>query len=188
MVGRIEPWKGQHVYLEAVRLLPKELRERHVFALVGGAVPGRDDYYRKVEGEAASLGVLMLGERADVPALLRAADISVHASTEPDPFPGVVIESLLAGAATVAARAGGVPEMVTHEDDGLLTNPGDPQELAVALKQLLLMDEVKLRGLGERGRTHALRLVDSSYVDEQLADLYRSLCPSPRSSLTPRAQ
>ena len=149
MVGRIEAWKGQDVFLDAVRRLPAETISSHVFALIGGAVPGSAAFLDRISREAEELGVLYLGERDDIPALLRAADVSVHCSIAPDPFPGVVVESLLAGAATIASDAGGAPEMIDDPGSGILTTPGDSVALAAALEDLLSSDESPVHGLGQ---------------------------------------
>ena len=87
-------------------MLDPALRDRHTFALVGGSVPGSAEYFAEIEGRARDLGVQFLGERSDVPDLLRTADVSVHSSVDPDPFPGVVVESMLAEALTIGSKAG----------------------------------------------------------------------------------
>ena len=174
MVGRLEPWKGQHVFLRALDLLPPGLRDRHVFAVVGGEVPGKQAYATRVYEQARRLGVVVLGERDDVPELLRAADISVHCSTSPDPFPGVVVESLLAGCATVAADAGGVPEILGDPAVGLLIAPGDEQGLATALADLLDGPAPRAR-YGRSSRAQALGLVDSQDINTALLSVYRAL-------------
>nr|CAD6610454.1 glycosyltransferase family 1 protein [Rhizobium sp. TCK] len=179
MVGRIEPWKGQHVFIEAVKLLPAALRESASFAIVGGGVDGKEDYHLDIKRAASAAGILMLGTRDDVPALLRAADISVHCSVEPDPFPGVVIESLLAGAATVATSMGGVLEMITDPSIGTLVPPNDPKALADALSDLLSDVTPPRKKYGEIGRNRALSLVDPDVVDTKIAAIYRNLIERP---------
>ena len=183
MVGRIEAWKGQDVFLDAVRRLPAETISSHVFALIGGAVPGSAAFLDRISREAEELGVLYLGERDDIPALLRAADVSVHCSIAPDPFPGVVVESLLAGAATIASDAGGVPEMIDDPGSGILTTPGDSVALAAALEDLLSSDESPRARFGPTGRAGALKLVDPFLIDSQIADLYRAMAPRSRHAL-----
>lgn len=175
MVGRIEPWKGQEVFVRAVSLLPAKLRAAHVFALIGGGVEAKEDYLAKVTAAANAVGILMLGQRDDVPTLMRAADISVHASILPDPFPGVVIESLLSGAATVAANAGGAVEMIRTTQQGLLYTPGQAQELANILKELLDNPVAPRQRFGAQGRARGLALVNSDVVDAEISRIYLSL-------------
>lgn len=174
MIGRIEPWKGQDVFIQAVTLLPSALRETTVFALVGGKVEAKETYLQQVTEAARAAGIVCLGVRSDVPDLLRAADISVHASVTPDPFPGVVVESLLAGTATIAARAGGAVEMITDGTHGLLTALGDGPALSLALKELLDAPHTPRQRFGTTARQRALSLVDALVVDAAIDSTYRN--------------
>lgn len=194
MVGRIQEWKGQHVFLDAISLLPADIRQRNAFVLVGGGVDGRSDYWGSPEyvgevvAKAGHLGVQCLGDRNDVPDLLLAADVSVHCSIRPDPFPGVVIESLLAGTATVAADVGGVPEMIDSPDVGMLYAPGDARALSDHLLQLLDSDTSPRSRFGSAARARALRLVSPKAIYDQIDGLYRDLIPPSRTRAAwPRA-
>lgn len=174
-IGRVEPWKGQMAFLEAVALLPASLRHSNTFVIVGGSVPGKHAYFEQVKERAESLGVLFLGERGDVPRILVNADVSVHCATEPDPFPGVVVESLLAATPTVATGVGGVPEMIIDDVTGLMYIPGDVTGLAAAIESLLAEPKERLDEFGARARNHALDLVDPMLIDAQIAAVYQHL-------------
>jgi hypothetical protein len=78
----------------------------------------------------------MLGARDDVPRLLAACDVVVHASVLAEPFGRVLVEAMLAGRPVVATRAGGVPEVVTDGETGVLVPPGDARALTEALDAL----------------------------------------------------
>lgn len=172
MVGRIEPWKGQHVFVEAVELLTAAQRGDAIFALAGESVQGKEAYFDQIRLRAAAVGILLLGSRTDVPALLRAADISVHASVSPDPFPGVVVESLLAGAATIAAAAGGAVEMIEDDVHGRLCPPGDSKALAAALSDLLVCPQSPRSRFGANARARALMLVEAGRIDAAVMAVY----------------
>ncbi|MGO4660908.1 glycosyltransferase [Terrabacter sp. 2TAF16] len=174
-IGRIEPWKGQMAFLDAIALLPLSARESNTFVIVGGSVPGKHAYFAQVKERAESLGVLFLGERSDVPRILANAAVSVHCATEPDPFPGVVVESLLAGTPTVATGAGGVPEMIIDGVTGFLYVPGDVSGLAGVIETLLAEPQDRLDDAAARGRERALHLVDPTVVDAQIIAVYEEL-------------
>ena len=136
MFGRIAPWKGQHVLLQALE------RVTGVRALiVGEALFGEQEYRRELERFLERRGlrerVSLLGYRDDVPVLMKAVDIVVHASTEPEPFGRVIVEAMFAERPVIAAGAGGVTEIVTDGTDGLLVTPNDPEALASALTSLI---------------------------------------------------
>jgi glycosyltransferase involved in cell wall biosynthesis len=124
MVGRLQPWKAQH---ELVRAAPAILRAhpRARFFVVGGTPGGFSAAYpRELERLASDLGVAdriaFLGQRDDVRALLPGFDVAVHA-TRAEPFGLVVVEAMAAGVPVVAHPSGGVPEIVTDGETGVLT-------------------------------------------------------------------
>jgi glycosyltransferase involved in cell wall biosynthesis len=135
LFGRISPWKGQHVLVEALRNLPRV----HAL-LVGDAIFGEDAYRDELEVlvKEADLShrVHFLGFRDDVAALMEMADIVVHTSVAPEPFGRVIVEGMLAGKPVVATAAGGATEIVRDGSTGLLVKPGDAEALAGALRRL----------------------------------------------------
>lgn len=141
MAGRIAPWKGQDVFIDALAALNQRLPPVH--GLIVGLVeeadgPGFGDRLRE---QVATLGlgdrVHFVGFRNDVPQVLAATDVVVHCSVKPEPFGRVVIEGMAAGRPVVASKAGGPLEIITDGVNGLLVPPGDPAPLAQALAGLL---------------------------------------------------
>lgn len=137
MLGRITPWKGQDVFLRgfAQAFPDADVRAR----IIGSAMFGETDFEAHLHELCAELGIAgrvdFRGFRENVYAELDELDVVVHASTSPDPLPGVVIEAMGAGLPVVAANAGGNPEHVTDHVTGFLHEPGDPASLARALTE-----------------------------------------------------
>lgn len=153
MFGRFHEWKGQQVLLDALSRLPD------VHALIVGApLFGEEAFESALRAQASRLGldtrVHFLGFRADVPLLMRAADVIVHASVYPEPFGRVIVEGMLAERPVIAARAGGVTEVVSDGDTGVLFTPGDASMLAEAIRALRA-DPAAAAAMAARGRTHA---------------------------------
>jgi glycosyltransferase involved in cell wall biosynthesis len=130
--GRLCDWKGQIVFVEALARLPGV-----VGVIVGGPLFGEEAFAARLRARISELGiearVRMLGFRRDVPVLMKAMDVIVHASTTPEPFGRVVVEGMLAGRPVVASRAGGVMEILRDGETGFLTAPGDAAGLAALL-------------------------------------------------------
>jgi glycosyltransferase involved in cell wall biosynthesis len=133
--SRIARWKGQHVLLESARLDP----ELHV-VLVGAPLFGEDAYAAELDAYVARHGlgarVHFLGFQRDIAACMKAVDVVAHTSITPEPFGRVIVEGMLAKRPVVAARAGGVVEIVEDGVDGLLCEPGDAVALTAALAAL----------------------------------------------------
>ena len=153
--------KGHEDHVEAARIV-LERRPDARFLLVGnGCDPGGERHREHVRARCRELGiehaVLFPGPRHDVPDILAALDVSVQCSLN-DNYGGT-IESLLMGRPTIATRVGAMPEVVRHEETGLLVPPRDPRALAEAM--LRLIDNPELgRRLGAAGR----ELVLDSYT------------------------
>ena len=153
MFGRFHEWKGQQVLLDALAMLPD------VHALIVGApLFGEEVFESALKAQASRSGlkgrIHFLGFRPDVPLLMRAANVIVHASVYPEPFGRVIVEGMLAGRPVIAARAGGVTEIVADGDTGVLVTPGDASALAQAI-DALRTDPTGAAAMAERGRTHA---------------------------------
>lgn len=152
--GRLARWKGQHVLLDALAGLPG------VHGLVVGEAlfDGDKAYARHLRDLVERMGltrrVHFLGQRDDVPRLLRMCDAVAHTSIAPEPFGRVIVETMLAGRPVVATRAGGALEIVEDRHTGLLTPPGDAPALAAAIRSLL-DDPAQARALARRGQAAA---------------------------------
>ena len=122
--SRLAPWKGQHIVLQALAGLPGV---HGIFA--GSALFGEDAYAASLRVLASELGiadrVVFLGQRGDVPALMRAVDIVVHPSVDPEPFGRTLVEAMLARTPVIATDAGAASEILGGGEAGMLVPPGD---------------------------------------------------------------
>ncbi len=174
-VGRLTADKGVDVLLAAfARVLEVLPRAR---LLVTGDGPARP----ALEAQAAALGpaVQLLGFREDAARVLAGLDVLAVPSLA-DGSPLVVAEANLAGVPVVATTAGGLPDRVRPEVDGLLVPPGDPAALAHALARLLADAPLRSR-LAGAGRARSARESHPAMVD-RLCALYRDLLDRSRSS------
>ena len=157
--GRVGRQKALEVGLAAVAKVDG------VSLLLAGDCPERAE----MEARAAELGltdrVRFLGplSRRDVLELFRAADASLLSSSWEN-FPHTVVESLAVGTPVIATRVGGVAEVVTDGENGLLVPPGDPQALAAAIQRFFAEP-----GLRERLAQAAPRSVSGYGREEILA-------------------
>jgi glycosyltransferase involved in cell wall biosynthesis len=158
ILGRLAPWKGQHVFLEA--FAQAFAADNAQAWLIGNALFGEQDYEAGLRERAVALGiadqVVWRGFRDDIAAELAQLDIVVHASTTGEPFGQVIIEGMSAGLPVIATAAGGPLEIITDGVDGLLVQPGDPTALAVAMATLAA-DPAARRRLGAAGRQSSRR-------------------------------
>lgn len=149
-----------------------------------GAIPdvrlvivGEGDQRESLMRLAAELNiqqrVVFTGIRRDVPRLLTAFDLFCM----PSYLEGLcnsVLEAFAMKLPVVATRAGGLPEIVKHEETGLLTPPHDPPALAAALARTLT-DRALATRMGEIGYTMVHEKFGVDRMVERTAALYASL-------------
>jgi glycosyltransferase involved in cell wall biosynthesis len=174
MVGRIAPWKGQHIFLQAfARAFPNGDEQA---VIVGAPLFGEERYEDELRTLCLQLGlddrVEFRGFRTDVPAELGTLDILVHSSTIPEPFGQVVAEGMAAGLPVVAAGAGGPSEILVEGRTGFLCPPRDIDALAERL-QLLARDPELRRRVGEAARLETASLAPE-LIAERMTDAYRT--------------
>jgi glycosyltransferase involved in cell wall biosynthesis len=140
ITANVNPWKGQEVVVRAVAELSAQF-PRLGCLVVGGLVRGAEPYLQGMQEFVAQRGlglrVRFVGARSDVADIVAALDVLVHASITPEPFGRVLIEGMALGRPIVATAGGGVPEIVLHEQTGLLVPGGDVDAMTSALRRLL---------------------------------------------------
>jgi glycosyltransferase involved in cell wall biosynthesis len=165
-LGRLSPEKGVGVLVEAVghvngsRLdvvgdgeLIGELRQ-----LAARVAPGRVVFHGRIIGRA----------RFEV---VRRARALIVPSVWHEPCPMVVLEAMAQGIPVVASRRGGLPDLVSEGDSGLLFEAGRAAELAAHLEKLTSSDAL-VRHLGEGARRRAEELFDVNVHYRQLQEIY----------------
>lgn len=175
IVGRLAPWKGQHVFLDgfAEAFRGTNVRGR----IIGSALFGEDEYAASLPRRAGRLGISsqidFAGFRPDVWKELDGLEILVHCSITPEPFGQVVLEGMAAGLAVIASAAGGPAEVIISGVNGILTPPGDVGELAAALRRL--HEDSGLRAKLGAAAQERSREFTPERTAQQLLGIYRTI-------------
>src|SRR4029079_2543965 len=93
--------------------------------------------------------------------IYRALDIVLHASTQPEPFGLTVAEAMACGRATIVSAAGGAAELFTDGLDAFGVAPGNPEQLAHAVRQLVESPTLRAK-LGRAARSTAIEHFDAN--------------------------
>ncbi|KGM43136.1 hypothetical protein JY97_09335 [Alkalispirochaeta odontotermitis] len=120
--------------------------------------------------------VHFLGWRNDVHEIMPIFDIFVLPSLN-EGMGRVLVEAMAAGKPIVASDVGGIPDLVKHDYNGLLVAPGDEEELAASIKQLI-NDPKKAKIMGQRGRELCNQFSLEAMV-EKIDNLYQELLEFP---------
>lgn len=92
-----------------------------------------------------------------------------------------VVEAMAAGKAVVATRTGGLPEVVDHEQTGLLVTPGDPDQLSAAVVSLL-QDTPRRLQMGARGAALTRERFDLRVAVARTEQVYRAVLTAKRAT------
>jgi glycosyltransferase involved in cell wall biosynthesis len=168
MISRMnDPVKRHDLFLRAAKRLAERFPQLR-FILVGDG-PLRAG----LEGLANQLGlgdrVVFLGDRRDVPAVLAALDISVLTSGS-ESLSNVILESMAAGVAVVAAHVGGNPELVQDGTTGFLFPSGDEAQLSQAMETLVTQPDLR-----KQFGVSARRKAQAEYAIPNIRDRYQEL-------------
>lgn len=176
MVGRVNAWKGQGDFLEAVTPILEQNPNAIAF-LAGSAFAGEEWRVEELESTIAKSSVASQIKRIDyyehTTELYNMFDIFVLPSTNPDPLPTVVLEAMACGKPVVGYRHGGVCEMVAEGINGLLTTPNQPAELSKVIQELVENPE-KRNQFGQASVERQRELFSLEGYIKNFSELYKT--------------
>ncbi len=165
-VAELHERKGQKYLIEAMKSVLGEFPDMRLVFVGDG--PSRAHY----EKLASYLGerVIFLGRRKDVAQLMTASDIFVLPSIR-EAFGLVLLEAAIAGLPVVATNVGGIPEIIENGKSGILVEPKDSEDLALAIK-LLLKNPQDTQTLCKNLRIKVDMEFDARLMAQRTADVY----------------
>lgn len=172
-IANLVGYKGHADLLAALARIEPGLRGRTVLLLAGR----NDGSEAALRQQAESLGIAgqvrFLGLRHDVPRILAASDIGVHAS-HMEGFANAVLEEMTAGLPVVATDVGGTPDAVIDGVQGVLVPAKAPEALASALSALI-RDGERRRSMGAAARQRIVEEFAMPAAVDRYEALYRGL-------------
>jgi glycosyltransferase involved in cell wall biosynthesis len=157
VVGRLQPDKGQDIFLRAVAELRARGRQVHGL-VVGGAAFGLSPAYpeslrRLVSELGLESSVTFTGQVDDVPSYLSAMDVFVSPSAT-ESFGIAILEAMTLGIVVVNGARGGPEEIIEGGVSGIMLDSRDPVEVAAAIEALML-DQLLRARLAKEARARA---------------------------------
>lgn len=171
-------WKGHQTFLHALSLIPPTVPIR-AYVMAGAIYQTNGSQYslEELKRLADKLGLTnrvgFTGFLAEPACAMRALDIIVHASTQPEPFGLVIAEGMACGRAVIASEAGGAAELIETEVNALGHPPGDALRLAESITLLASDPQLRAR-LGAAGRATAERRFSRARLGQELIPIYRA--------------
>ena len=182
-VANLRPEKSHETLIAAAAHLHADFPDAR-FQIVGDG-PRRSELEALVRARDLEGAVTFLGHREDVASLLAAADAFVLPSRS-EAFPNGAIEAMAAGLPVIAASVGGLLDLIDRGHTGLLVEPGNPEQLAAALRELFV-DQSRAAALGDAARLHVRQRYSFERMVQAFEDVYVAGLPAGALSAAHRA-
>lgn len=173
-VANLRAMKGHGVALKALAELIQQYPEATTLFV------GREDADGQYQEMAKALGLernaLFLNYHPSPRRIIRLADMAILPS-QYEGCPVSILEAMAERKPVVASNVGGIPELISHEREGLLIPPENPHALATALIKLAADESLRLT-MGEAGRRRVERDFTLEKMVSRYEETYRSLLGS----------
>jgi glycosyltransferase involved in cell wall biosynthesis len=172
MVANLHPYKGHRVFLHAAARVLQHCPHTR-FLIVGRDRGIRAELERLADALGICEQVTFTGERTDIPKVLAVLDVQVSASFI-ESVSNALMEGMAAGKPIVATAIAGTPELVLHEQTGLLAPAGAPDALAGAIVRLLNNSALRQQ-MGQAGQQRIRQCFSMEQMIQQTEALYQKL-------------
>jgi len=154
--GRLTPWKGQELFIEAINLVNIELGYEAFYVVILGSDQGRDLYKKKLtrlsEQYRMTKQLKFIDHCSDMALAYKVSDIIISSSIEPEAFGRVAVEAQSMEKPIIASNIGGSKETIIDNKTGYLFDSGNPKSLSDKILKVLNLSENSLKSIGVEGR------------------------------------
>lgn len=178
-IAHLADHKGHRYLVDAAKIVVKQKPD--VVFLIVGEGEERSALEKQISGLGLQGKVILAGFRENVAPFLRAFDVFAL-SSHLEGLCTSLLDAMLLRVPVVATRTGGVPDIVKHDDNGLLVEPKDPSSLAAAILRLLRDRELAER-LSRRGKETVLQSFTAEKMIEGTISVYNSLMESGKAGI-----
>ncbi len=188
-LDRAHHFKRLDLAIEAIARLAADSKAGDEAPPVHLVVAGGGELLDRFREQARAAGV---GDRvhflgpiahAELPGVLRGADLFLLTTEPPESFGIVLIEAMACGLPTIASEFPGVRAVIDEGDTGLLAEPGDPEAVAAAIRALIEAGPAGRARMGAAGREKAERLWGWPRLLDRMEDAYAEAIATRREKL-----
>jgi len=162
--GRLTNWKGQIVFIEAIKSLLENQNIPSFEAIILGNDQGRNVYKKKLVGLVQQYRlnkiVKFIDHCQEMPIAYSISNLIVSSSIEPEAFGRVSVEAQSMEVPIVASNIGGSKETIIDGKTGFLFKSGNPKDLADTITMVMEKDYNSLKSIGIEGRKNILKKFD----------------------------
>jgi glycosyltransferase involved in cell wall biosynthesis len=174
VVANLFPYKGHLDLIAALAGISDRLPQPWTLLCAGRDGGSGPEIAHAIDEAGLGERIRLLGERSDIPLLLKASDFGILAPKGNEGFSNAVLEFMASGLPMVVTDVGGNAEAVTDGETGLVVPPHDPPALGAAILRLAHDAELR-RTMGEQGKKRAAGEFSSAASIDQYCALYEEL-------------
>ena len=179
MPGRLTAWKGQKIFIEAIKLLSEKNEIPSFEAIILGGDQGRNVYRKQllVLVQQYRLGKIIkfIDSWKEMPVAYGVANLVCSCSIEPEAFGRVSVEAQSMQIPIIASDIGGSKETIVKEKTGYLFKNKDPKDLADTIIMIMQKDYNSLKSIGLEGRKNVLKRFDVDKMCQSTFTEYKKL-------------
>ena len=162
--GRLTFWKGQKIFIEALKLLAEQNNNHPFEGIILGDEQGRSVYKKQlialVEQYRLKRIIKFIEHCDEMPVAYKIANLVCSCSTEPEAFGRVSVEAQSMEIPIIASDIGGSTETIVKDKTGFLFKSGDSNALTNAIIVVMQKDYNSLKSIGFEGRKNILKKFD----------------------------
>jgi len=138
-IGRLSNEKGLSVLIDAFAKIMQQISRHHLVIIGDGGMA--DALQHQIDRLNGNPRIHLMGYRDDPWPYFRALDCFVLASSKYEGVPQAMLQAMFAGSPVVGTDVGGIPDIVSHQQTGILVPPDSPDRLAEAILNTITMPE-----------------------------------------------
>ena len=177
--GRLTNWKGQKVFIEAIKLLAEREHVQSFEGIILGSEQGRNVYKKRlmdlVQQHRLNRIIRFIDRCEEMPVAYGIANLVCSCSLEPEAFGRVAVESQSMQIPIIASDIGGSKETIINGKTGYLFKNNDPIDLVNSIVMVMQKDYNSIKSIGFEGRKNVLKKFDVDKMCQSTFTEYKKL-------------
>jgi len=177
--GRLTEWKGQKIFIDAIKLLSEKNNISPFEAIILGSDQGRSVYKKKLTGlvqqHRLNKIIKFITHCEEMPVAYGIANLVCSCSTEPEAFGRVSVEAQSMQLPIIASDIGGSKETIINDKTGFLYKNKSSIDLANSIEAIMQKNYNLLKSLGIEGRKNVLKRFDVDKMCQTTLNEYKKL-------------
>jgi len=177
--GRLTNWKGQKIFIEAIRILSEKNDIPSFESIILGSDQGRSVYKKQlidlVQQHRLGKIIKFIDHCEEMPIAYGISNLICSCSIEPEAFGRVSVEAQSMQIPIIASNIGGSKETIIKDKTGYLFANKDPKDLADSITMVMQKDYNSLKSIGFEGRKNVLKKFDVDKMCQTTFTEYKKL-------------